>query len=170
MSMLGVSYISTIETPPEDRLSIRTTVARFDPALIKEAIEQELDRGGQVFFVHNRVESIQSVARLIKRLVPRARLTVAHGELSAERLERIMCDFYGGTFDVLLCTTIIESGLDVGAANTIIIDRADALGLAQLYQLRGRVGRDKHRAYAYLLVPEDAVLSEVAKKRLQVIA
>jgi len=170
MSMLGVRDISTIETPPEDRLSIRTTVARFDPALIKEAIEQELDRGGQVFFVHNRVESIQSVARLIKQLVPRARLTVAHGELPEGRLERIMCDFYSGTFDVLLCTTIIESGLDVGAANTIIIDRADALGLAQLYQLRGRVGRDKHRAYAYLLVPEDAVLSEVAKKRLQVIA
>jgi transcription-repair coupling factor (superfamily II helicase) len=170
MSMLGVRDISTIETPPEDRLSIKTTVARFDQDLIKEAIEQELDRGGQVFFVHNRVESIQSVARLIKRLVPRARLTVAHGKLPEERLERIMCDFYSGTFDVLLCTTIIESGLDVGAANTIIIDRADALGLAQLYQLRGRVGRDKHRAYAYLLVPEDAVLSEVAKKRLQAIA
>ncbi|MGB4780788.1 transcription-repair coupling factor, partial [Candidatus Methylomirabilis sp.] len=170
MSILGVRDISTIETPPEDRLSIRTTVARFDQAIIKEAIEQELDRGGQVFFVHNRVESIHSVARLIKRLVPRARLTVAHGKLPEERLERIMCDFYSGTFDVLLCTTIIESGLDVGAANTIIIDRADALGLAQLYQLRGRVGRDKHRAYAYLLVPEDAVLSEVAKKRLQAIA
>jgi len=170
MSMLGVRDISTIETPPEDRLSIKTTVARFDPALIKEAIEQELERGGQVYFVHNRVESIQSVARLIKQLVPRARLAVAHGELSAERLERIMCDFYAGTFDILLCTTIIESGLDVGTANTIIIDRADALGLAQLYQLRGRVGRDKHRAYAYLLVPEDAVLSEVAKKRLQAIA
>ncbi len=170
MSILGVRDISTIETPPEDRLSIRTTVARFDQAIIKEAIEQELDRGGQVFFVHNRVESIHSVARLIKRLVPRARLTVAHGKLPEERLERIMCDFYGGTFDVLLCTTIIESGLDVGAANTIIIDRADALGLAQLYQLRGRVGRDKHRAYAYLLVPEDTVLSEVAKKRLQAIA
>ena len=170
MSMLGVRDISTIETPPEDRLSIRTTIARFDQAVIKEAIEQELDRGGQVFFVHNRVESIHSVARLIKQLVPRARLAVAHGKLPEERLERIMCDFYNGTFDVLLCTTIIESGLDVGAANTIIIDRADALGLAQLYQLRGRVGRDKHRAYAYLLVPEDAMLSEVAKKRLQAIA
>ncbi|MBZ0160156.1 MAG: transcription-repair coupling factor [bacterium] len=170
MSMLGVRDISTIETPPEERLSIKTIVARFDQALIKEAIEQELDRRGQVFFVHNRVESIQSVARLIKRLVPRARLTVAHGELPEARLERIMCDFYGGKFDILLCTTIIESGLDVGTANTIIIDRADALGLAQLYQLRGRVGRDKHRAYAYLLVPEDAALSEVAKKRLQAIA
>ncbi len=170
MSMLGVRDISTIETPPDNRLSIRTTVARFDPALIKEAIEHELDRGGQVFFVHNRVESIQGVARLIKRLVPEARLTVAHGELPEERLERIMCDFYDGKFNVLLCTTIIESGLDVGAANTIIIDRADALGLAQLYQLRGRVGRDKHRAYAYLLVPKEAALSELAKKRLQVIA
>ncbi|MDE2058535.1 MAG: transcription-repair coupling factor [candidate division NC10 bacterium] len=170
MSMLGVRDISTIETPPENRLSIRTTVARFDPALIKEAIEHELDRGGQVFFVHNRVESIQNVARLIKRLVPEAKLTVAHGELPEERLERVMCDFYDGKFNILLCTTIIESGLDVGTANTIIIDRADALGLAQLYQLRGRVGRDKHRAYAYLLVPKDTVLTEVAKKRLQVIA
>lgn len=170
MSMLGVRDISTIETPPDSRLSIRTTVARFEPALIKEAIEHELDRDGQVFFVHNRVESIQSVARLIKQLVPEARLAVAHGELPEEHLERIMCDFYDGKFNVLLCTTIIESGLDVSAANTIIIDRADALGLAQLYQLRGRVGRDKHRAYAYLLVPKDAVLSEVAKKRLQVIA
>lgn len=170
MSMLGVRDVSTIETPPENRLSIKTTVARFDPALIKEAIEHELDRGGQVFFVHNRVESIERVARLITRLVPEARLAVAHGELSEERLERIMCEFYDGKFDVLLCTTIIESGLDVSAANTIIIDRADALGLAQLYQLRGRVGRDKHRAYAYLLVPKDVALSEVAKKRLQVIA
>ena len=170
MSMLGVRDNSTIETPPEDRLSIRTTVARFDPALIREAIEQELDRGGKVFFVHNRVESIQSIANLIKRLVPRARLAVAHGELPEERLERIMCEFYAGKSDVLLCTTIIESGLDVGSANTIIVDRADALGLAQLYQLRGRVGRDRRRAYAYLLVPEDAALSEVAKKRLQVIA
>jgi len=170
MAMLGVRDISTIETPPADRLSIKTTVARFDPAIIQEAIEQELDRGGQVFFVHNRVESIQTVARLIKRLVPQARLAVAHGELPEERLERIMCDFYAGKSDVLLCTTIIESGLDVGRANTIIVDRADALGLAQLYQLRGRVGRDKRRAYAYLLVPEDAALSEIAKKRLQVIA
>ncbi len=170
MSMLGVRDVSTIETPPEDRLSIKTNVARFDQALIQEAIEQELDRGGQVFFVHNRVESIQSMANLIKRLVPRARLAVAHGELPEERLERIMYDFYTGKSDVLLCTTIIESGLDVGNANTIIIDRADALGLAQLYQLRGRVGRDRRLAYAYLLVPEDAALSEVARKRLQVIA
>ncbi|MCZ7626490.1 MAG: transcription-repair coupling factor [Candidatus Methylomirabilis sp.] len=170
MSMLRVRDISTIETPPENRLSIKTTVARFDPVLIKEAIEHELDRGGQVFFVHNRVETIQRVARLITRLVPEAKLAVAHGELPEERLERIMCDFYDGKCNVLLCTTIIESGLDVSTANTIIIDRADAMGLAQLYQLRGRVGRDKHRAYAYLLVPKEAALSEVAKKRLQVIA
>jgi transcription-repair coupling factor (superfamily II helicase) len=170
MSMLGVRDISTIETAPEDRLSIKTTVARFDPALIQEAIEKELDRGGQVFFVHNRVESIHTIARLIKRLVPQVRLAVAHGELPEARLERIMCDFYAGTFNVLLCTTIIESGLDVASANTIIIDRADTLGLAQLYQLRGRVGRDKRRAYAYLLVPENSALTEVAKKRLQVIA
>ncbi len=170
MSMLGVRDVSTIETPPEDRLSIKTNVARFDQTLIQEAIEQELDRGGQVFFVHNRVESIQGMANLIKRLVPRAKLAVAHGELPEARLERIMYDFYTGKSDVLLCTTIIESGLDVGNANTIIIDRADALGLAQLYQLRGRVGRDRRLAYAYLLVPEDAALSDVARKRLQVIA
>jgi transcription-repair coupling factor (superfamily II helicase) len=170
MALMGVRDISTIETPPADRLSIKTTVARYDPALIQEAIEQELDRGGQVFVVHNRVQTIQRMARLIKQLVPRARLAVAHGELPEERLERIMCDFYAGRYDVLLCTTIIESGLDVGGANTIIVDRADTLGLAQLYQLRGRVGRDKRRAYAYLLVPEDAALTDLARKRLQVIA
>jgi transcription-repair coupling factor (superfamily II helicase) len=170
MAMLAVRDISTIETPPAERLSIKTTIARFNPVVIQQAIEAELDRGGRVFFVHNRVESIHSVARLVKRLVPRARLAVAHGELPEARLERIMCDFYAGHSDVLLCTTIIESGLDVGSANTIIVDRADSLGLAQLYQLRGRVGRDKHRAFAYLLVPEDAALSETARKRLQVIA
>jgi transcription-repair coupling factor (superfamily II helicase) len=170
MALLGVRDVSTIETPPEDRLSIQTVVARFDPTLIRDAIEEELNRGGQVFFVHNRVENIHAMARLIKRLVPRARLAVAHGELREDRLERIMCDFYSGRSDVLLCTTIIESGLDVATANTIIIDRADTLGLAQLYQLRGRVGREKRRAYAYFLIPEETALSDVAKKRLQVIA
>ncbi len=168
MALLGVRDISTIETPPPERLSIHTVVARYDPALIQEAIERELSRGGQVFFVHNRVEDIQAVAKTLKRIVPSARLAVAHGEMSEERLERIMYDFYQGNYDVLLCTTIIESGLDIPTANTIIINRADQLGLAQLYQLRGRVGRDKERAYAYLLIPGDEPLTEQARKRLQV--
>jgi len=170
MAMLGVRDVSTIETPPEERLAIRTYVTPHDPQVVSEAIESELARGGQVFFVHNRVESIHAVARELRRLVPQARIGVAHGRLKDETLERIMVDFYLRKVDVLLCTTIIESGLDVPSANTIIIDRADALGLAQLYQLRGRVGRDKYRAYAYLLVPADGGMTEVARRRLQVIA
>jgi len=169
MAMLGVRDISTIETPPEERVAIRTYVTPYDPQVISEAIQRELARGGQVFFVHNRVESIHSVARQLKRLVPEARLSVAHGQMSEATLEKIMVDFYLKKVDVLLCTTIIEAGLDVPSANTIIIDRADALGLAQLYQLRGRVGRDRHRAYAYLLVPADGGMTEVARRRLQVI-
>ncbi|HEU5394135.1 MAG TPA: TRCF domain-containing protein, partial [Candidatus Methylomirabilis sp.] len=157
------------ETPPEERLAIRTYVTPYDPEVIAEAIQRELARGGQVFFVHNRVESIHSVARQLKRLAPEARLSVAHGQMSEATLERIMVDFYLRKVDVLLCTTIIEAGLDVPTANTIIIDRADTLGLAQLYQLRGRVGRDRHRAYAYLLVPADGGMTEVARRRLQVI-
>ncbi len=169
MTMLGVRDISTIETPPEERLAIRTYVTPYDPQVIAEAIQRELARGGQVFFVHNRVESIHSVARQLKRLAPEARVSVAHGQMSEATLERIMVDFYLRKVDVLLCTTIIEAGLDVPSANTIIIDRADTLGLAQLYQLRGRVGRDRHRAYAYLLVPADGGMTEVARRRLQVI-
>jgi len=169
MAMLGVRDISTIETPPEERLAIRTYVTPHDPQVITEAIQRELARGGQVFFVHNRVESIHAVARELRRLVPEARLAVAHGQQDEATLERIMVDFYLKKVDVLLCTTIIESGLDVPSANTIIIDRADTLGLAQLYQLRGRVGRDKHRAYAYLLVPAEGGMTEVARRRLQVI-
>jgi len=170
MSLLGVRDISLIETPPEDRLSIRTYVAAFDDQLIQEAIERELERGGQVFFVHNRIESIYSLEAHLRRLVPQARIAVAHGQMKEEALERIMCDFYARKYDVLLSTAIIESGLDIPNANTIIIDRADSFGLAQLYQLRGRVGRDRHRAYAYLLVPPGGDLGEVARKRLQVIA
>ena len=145
-------------------------VTPYDPDVIREAIRRELARGGQVFFVHNRVESIHAVARRLKQIVPEARIGVAHGQQSEAALEKVMVDFYLKKVDVLLCTTIIESGLDVPSANTIIIDRADTLGLAQLYQLRGRVGRDKYRAYAYLLVPADGGMSEVARKRLQVIA
>ncbi len=170
MSILGVRDISTIETPPEERLAIRTYVTPYDSQTIAEAIRRELDRGGQVFFVHNRVESIHAMARRLKGLVPDARLAVAHGQQSEAALEKIMVDFYLKKVDLLLCTTIIESGLDVPSANTILIDRADTLGLAQLYQLRGRVGRDKYRAYAYLLVPADGGMTEVARRRLQVIA
>jgi len=170
MTMLGVRDASTIETPPEERLAIRTYVTPYDPDVIGEAIRRELARGGQVFFVHNRVESIHAVARRLKQIVPEARIGVAHGQQGEAALEKVMVDFYLKKVDVLLCTTIIESGLDVPSANTIIIDRADTLGLAQLYQLRGRVGRDKYRAYAYLLVPADGGMSEVARKRLQVIA
>ena len=170
MATLGVRDMSLIETPPEERLAIRTYVTPTDPEVIAQAIRQELARGGQVFFVHNRVESIHSVARQLKQLVPEARLAVAHGQQSETALEKIMVEFYLKKVDVLLCTTIIESGLDVPSANTIIIDRADTLGLAQLYQLRGRVGRDKYRAYAYLLIPADGGMTEVARKRLQVIA
>ncbi len=170
MATLGVRDVSTIETPPEERLAIRTYVTPHDPQVITEAIQRELGRGGQVFFVHNRVESIHAVARHLRRLVPEARLAVAHGQQSEATLERIMVDFYLKKVDVLLCTTIIESGLDVPSANTILIDRADTLGLAQLYQLRGRVGRDRYRAYAYLLVPAEGGMSEVARRRLQVIA
>jgi transcription-repair coupling factor (superfamily II helicase) len=169
MAMLGVRDISTIETPPEDRLAIRTYVTPSDPQVITEAIQRELARGGQVFFVHNRVESIHGAARQVKRLVPEARLSVAHGQMSEAALEKVMVDFYLRKVDVLLCTTIIESGLDVPSANTILIDRADTLGLAQLYQLRGRVGRDRHRAYAYLLVPAEGGMTEEARRRLQVI-
>ncbi len=169
MAMLGVRDISTIATPPEERLAIRTYVTPYDPQVITEAIQRELARGGQVFFVHNRVESIHGVARQLRRQVPEARLSVAHGQMSEATLEKIMVDFYLRKVDVLLCTTIIEAGLDVPSANTIIIDRADTLGLAQLYQLRGRVGRDRHRAYAYLLVPADGGMTEVARRRLQVI-
>ena len=170
MTMLGVRDVSTIETPPEERLAIRTYVTPYDPDVIAEAIRRELARGGQVFFVHNRVESIHAVGRRLKQVVPEARISVAHGQQSEAALEKVMVDFYLKKVDVLLCTTIIESGLDVPSANTIIIDRADTLGLAQLYQLRGRVGRDKYRAFAYLLVPADGGMSEVARKRLQVIA
>ncbi len=170
MATLGVRDVSTIETPPEERLAIRTYVTPHDAQVITEAIQSELARSGQVFFVHNRVESIHTVARELKRLVPEARIAVAHGQQKEATLERIMVDFYLKKVDVLLCTTIIESGLDVPSANTIIIDRADTLGLAQLYQLRGRVGRDRYRAFAYLLVPAEGGMTEVARRRLQVIA
>jgi transcription-repair coupling factor (superfamily II helicase) len=137
--------------------------------VIKEAIERELGRGGQVFVVHNRIQSLPALARFIQRLVPRARIAMAHGQLREATLERTMLDYVGGAYDVLVATAIIESGLDIPASNTIIINRADRLGLAQLYQLRGRVGRDRLQAYAYLLIPADGRLDETAAKRLRVI-
>jgi transcription-repair coupling factor (superfamily II helicase) len=169
MSLAGIRDMSVIETPPRDRLSIQTHVVPFDADVIQRAIRTELERGGQVYLVHNRVESIASMASLVTRLVPDARIRVGHGQMSEEALERVMVDFVAHTFDVLLATTIVENGLDIPNANTIIINRADRYGLAQLYQLRGRVGRSDRRAYAYLLIPDPRTLSPVARRRLAAI-
>ncbi len=169
LALTGVRDMSVIETPPEDRLPIQTRVAEASAGLVRDAILRELDRGGQVFFVHNRVETIEAQAEQLRRLLPQARIAVAHGQMPEGGLERVMMAFARGDFDVLVCTTIIESGLDIPNANTIIIDRADALGLAQLYQLRGRVGRSSRRAYAYLLYRRRERLSDIARKRLQAI-
>jgi transcription-repair coupling factor (superfamily II helicase) len=169
MSLVGIRDMSIIETPPKDRLSIQTNVVKFDQEVIRRAIRNELARGGQVFFVHNRVESIFSIGNLIQRLVPEARVVVGHGQMDEDALERAMLDFVARKFDVLLATTIVENGLDIPNANTIIINRADRYGLSQLYQLRGRVGRSDRPAYAYLLIPPEDNLSPVAKKRLAAI-
>lgn len=169
MSLTGIRDLSIINTPPEDRLSIRTFVTRWDEDMIREALERELARGGQAFFIHNRVKSLPSVAARVQRLVPHARLGVGHGQMDEKELERLLIDFSQGNFDVFVCTTIVESGLDFPRANTIIIDRADALGLAQLYQLRGRVGRSKRRAYCYLMVPPTGLMTAEARKRLAVL-
>ncbi|HEX7136350.1 MAG TPA: transcription-repair coupling factor, partial [Vicinamibacterales bacterium] len=169
MSLVGIRDMSIIETPPKDRLSIQTNVVKFDQAVIARAIRHELERGGQVYFVHNRVESIFSIGSLIQRLVPEARVVVGHGQMEEDQLEKAMLDFVGRNHDVLLATTIVENGLDIPNANTIIINRADRYGLSQLYQLRGRVGRSDRPAYAYLLIPPEDNLSPVAKKRLAAI-
>jgi transcription-repair coupling factor (superfamily II helicase) len=169
MSLAGIRDMSIIETPPKDRLSIQTNVVKFDQEVIRRAIRTEMERGGQVYFVHNRVESIFSLGNLITRLVPEVRLVIGHGQMGEDELEKAMVDFVAHKYDVLLATTIIENGLDIPNANTIIINRADRYGLSQLYQLRGRVGRSDRRAYAYLLVPPDESLSPVAKKRLAAI-
>jgi transcription-repair coupling factor (superfamily II helicase) len=169
LALAGVRDLSLIETPPEDRLPIQTRVAEASTGLVRDAILRELDRGGQVFFVHNRVETIEAQAEQLRRLLPGVRISVGHGQMHEGRLEKVMIAFAGGATDVLVCTTIIESGLDIPNANTIIIDRADQLGLAQLYQLRGRVGRSSRRAYAYLLYRRRERLSDVARKRLQAI-
>jgi transcription-repair coupling factor (superfamily II helicase) len=167
MSLAGIRDMSVIETPPENRLSIQTSIVPFREGVIAASVRHELQRGGQVYVVHNRVESIGSMARLIRKLVPEARLAVAHGQMNEGALERTMLSFLGGEFDVLLATTIIENGLDIPRVNTIIVNRADRFGLAQLYQLRGRVGRSDRRAYAYLLVPARSVLTPVARRRLK---
>jgi transcription-repair coupling factor (superfamily II helicase) len=166
MSLVGIRDMSVIETPPRDRLAIQTNVVAFDQKVIGDAVRHELERGGQVYIVHNRVESIHSIAGLVQRLVPEARIVVGHGQMGEDDLEKVMIDFVGRKFDVLVATTIIENGLDIPNANTMIINRADRYGLAQLYQLRGRVGRSDRRAYAYLLVPPGHTLSPVARRRL----
>ena len=169
MSLSGIRDMSIINDPPEGRMPIRTFVREAEADTVRNAIMAELDRGGQVFFVHNKVENIGHVADQVQKLVPYARIDVAHGQMPESELERAMLDFYEHKYDVLVCTTIIESGLDVPNANTIIINEADKLGLAQLYQLRGRVGRSDRQAYAYLIYKPDKVLSEIAEKRLSAI-
>ena len=169
MSLMGIRDMSVIETPPKDRLSIQTNVVKFDTAVISRAIRTELERGGQVYFVHNRIDSIYSVADLVRRLIPEARLAVAHGQSTEADLEKVMLDFVAHRYDVLLSTTIIENGLDIPNVNTIVVNHAERYGLSQLYQLRGRVGRSERRAYAYLLVPAEDGLSQVARQRLAAI-
>jgi transcription-repair coupling factor (superfamily II helicase) len=167
MSLSGVRDMSVIETPPLDRLPIETVVRRFSKAVIKEALERELERGGQVFFVHNRVQSLTSMARFIQELVPEARVIMGHGQMGERDLEATMVKFVSGQADILVSTAIVESGLDIPASNTIIINRADRFGLAQLYQLRGRVGRERQQAFCYLLVPADGRVDEQAQRRLR---
>jgi transcription-repair coupling factor (superfamily II helicase) len=166
MSLVGLRDMSVIETPPKDRMAIQTVVAKFDEKIVRSAIEVELERGGQVYFVHNRVESIYDIAMRIQELVPAARVVVGHGQMSENELERVMLAFMHHEYDVLVATTIIENGLDIPLANTILINRADRHGLSELYQLRGRVGRSNRRAYAYLLIPADNELTEIARRRL----
>jgi transcription-repair coupling factor (superfamily II helicase) len=166
MSLVGLRDMSVIETPPKDRMAIQTVVARFDEKLIRSALELELERGGQVYFVHNRVETIYEISSKLRELVPQARIAVGHGQMSEGELERVMLAFMHGEYDVLVATTIIENGLDIPLANTILISRADRHGLSELYQLRGRVGRSNRRAYAYLLIPPEQELTEIARRRL----
>ena len=166
MSLIGIRDLSTIDTPPQDRRAIETRICSFDEAVIKEAILKEKARGGQVFFVHNKVKTIYRMATLIQKLMPEMTVAVAHGQLRERELEQVMLDFVHQRIDILVCTTIIESGLDIPAANTIFINRADKFGLAQIYQLRGRVGRSAEQAYAYLLIPGEHLVTRQAQRRL----
>ncbi len=169
MSMMGIRDLSIIDTPPVDRLAIKTYVARFSEELIREAVMRELRRGGQIFFVHNRVQSIGLMAEHLGRIVPEAKIAVAHGQMKEGELEKVMLGFMHGETNLLLCTTIIESGLDIPSANTLIVNRADAFGLAQLYQLRGRVGRAKVRAFAYFLIPAEGSIAADSRERLKIL-
>ncbi len=166
MSLMGLRDMSVIETPPKDRMAIQTVVAKYDEKLIRSAIEVELERGGQVYFVHNRVDNIYEIASRLQELVPQARIAVGHGQMGETELERVMLAFMHHEYDVLVATTIIENGLDIPLANTILINRADRHGLSELYQLRGRVGRSNRRAYAYLMIPPDKELTDIARRRL----
>ena len=169
MSLVGVRDMSTMETPPDQRLPIKTYVTRYDERLVREAVLRELERNGQVFFVHNRVESIDYIAEKLQSLIPEARISVAHGQMPEGELERVMSDFSQDKSDILVCTTIIESGLDMPNVNTLIVNRADRFGLTQLYQLRGRVGRGASLAYAYFLYEKGRMLTPTAEKRLKTI-
>jgi transcription-repair coupling factor (superfamily II helicase) len=165
-ALTGARDMSTIQTPPHDRLPVETIATQYDERLIRDAIQRELNRGGQIFFLHNRVTTIETMRAKLQTLVPQARIVVGHGQMHADDLEEVMTQFVNGGADILLSTTIIESGLDIPNANTIIIDRADRFGLSELYQLRGRVGRYKHQAYAYLLLPRHARLLTDVRKRI----
>jgi transcription-repair coupling factor (superfamily II helicase) len=170
MAMAGLRDLSIIATPPAHRLAVQTFIGPYDTATIREAMQREHARGGQVYFLHNDVETIDRTARELAELMPDARIRIAHGQMPDRELELIMLDFYRQRFNVLVATTIIESGIDVPSANTIVINRADRFGLAQLHQLRGRVGRSHHRAYAYLMVPEGRSITADAEKRLEALA
>jgi transcription-repair coupling factor (superfamily II helicase) len=170
MAITGIREMSTITTPPEERHPVLTYVGAYEDRQLVAAIRRELLREGQVFYIHNRVGSIEKAAARIRELVPEARVATAHGQMGEHKLEQVMLDFWEKTFDVLVCTTIVESGLDVSNANTMIIERADTLGLSQLHQLRGRVGRSRERAYAYFLYPPDKPLTETAHERLATLA
>jgi transcription-repair coupling factor (superfamily II helicase) len=166
---MGIRDLSIIDTPPVDRLAVKTFVSRFSEELIREAIMRELRRGGQIFFVHNRVQTIAKRAELLAQLVPEAKIAVGHGQMDEHELEKVMLGFMHGETNLLLCTTIIESGLDIPNANTLIVDHADKFGLSQLYQLRGRVGRSTQRGYAYLLIPGESSITSDARERLRIL-
>ncbi len=168
MSLMGIRDLSVIDTPPVDRLAIKTIVARSSDELIREAVLREIRRGGQIFFVHNRVQSIGAMAEYLHQIVPEATVGIGHGQMEEKELERVMCDFMHGRFNLLLCTTIIESGLDIPTANTLIVNNADTFGLSQLYQIRGRVGRSRQRAYAYLLIKGEGSITSDARERLKI--
>src|SRR5436305_811703 len=169
MSLTGIRDLSLLNTPPVDRQPILTYVGEYDERAVAEAMRRELLREGQVFFVHNRIADIEVKAAELRELVPEARIAVAHGQMDEGTLEKVVLDFWHGDYDVLVCTTIIESGIDMPTVNTLVVDRADRLGLGQLHQLRGRVGRAGQRAYAYLFFPPDRSLTEEAYERLRTI-